>query len=91
MTPEQALEFTPHSRTSCSDDNPHNGYPNEKGMARCQRCALLRIQKEGLVDEVDYYLLVRPTIIFKPQELQVTTTYTRDQIELRDGTWRPKQ
>ena len=40
------LDFAPeHSYTSCSDENPCNGY-SRNGRPRCNRCALLSVQAE---------------------------------------------
>lgn len=32
-----------HSRTSCSDENPCNGYDDSVGYARCTKCHLMEI------------------------------------------------
>jgi hypothetical protein len=39
------LTVTEHSRTSCSDENPSNGYTTEgrNGHPRCGRCLLLDV------------------------------------------------
>jgi hypothetical protein len=35
------LDLLEHSRTSCSDANTCNSYPNSEGYPRCVRCFLL--------------------------------------------------
>jgi hypothetical protein len=37
------LEFIPHGRTSCSDEDPNNGLGRLNAGARCLRCALLEV------------------------------------------------
>lgn len=37
------LKFVPHSRTSCSDEDPNNGLGSADYGARCERCALLTL------------------------------------------------
>ena len=54
------LPWVPHSRTSCSDENPSNGILS---YYRCLRCVLLdvqdlRIWPEGL--EIEVSLTSRP-------------------------------
>jgi hypothetical protein len=40
----KVLDCIGHSRTSCTDEASNgNEYPNETGLARCARCALLRV------------------------------------------------
>lgn len=46
------LKLIPHSRTTCSDTNPCNGYCREDGYARCNKCFLIEIL-EGYYDEFE--------------------------------------
>lgn len=41
------LEVIGHNRTSCSDQSTSNMYPNESGIPRCARCALLYAKENG--------------------------------------------
>ena len=41
------LEVIGHGRTSCSDEDPSNAYPNDHGVPRCVRCALLYAKRNG--------------------------------------------
>jgi hypothetical protein len=43
------LEFVPHGRTSCSDQDIRNGLGSAEYGARCTRCALLEL------NEHDYF------------------------------------
>jgi len=36
-----------HDRTSCSDENPSNGYGTEYRLPRCRRCQLLGAARTG--------------------------------------------
>ena len=35
------LDLLEHDRTSCSDENPQNGWEEDRGHARCAKCHLL--------------------------------------------------
>ena len=56
MTDEEKqfiLDHMEHSRTSCSDENPQNGYYDDEHKWRCQKCMLMEIlsgQHEGRFD-----------------------------------------
>lgn len=57
------LKFTKHDRTSCSDDDPCNGFyydKNDKETYRCRKCALMEILKEKS-GFFDFYL--QPVLI----------------------------
>lgn len=41
------IYLTPHSRTSCSDENPINGIGSASYGARCNRCLLLGVKEQG--------------------------------------------
>lgn len=46
MTPEKKamiLELMEHDRTSCSDENPCNGYSYYNNRYRCRKCMLMEI------------------------------------------------
>ena len=47
------LSLIDHSRTSCSDDNPINGYDSDRGYARCDKCHLIEIL-DGQYDDGDF-------------------------------------
>lgn len=40
---DDIMAMVPHDRTSCSDDDPSNAYPNRSGNYRCARCMLLAV------------------------------------------------
>lgn len=40
---DDIMAMIPHDRTSCSDDDPSNAYPNRAGTYRCARCMLLAV------------------------------------------------
>jgi hypothetical protein len=47
------LNLIDHSRTSCSDENPSNGYESDRGYARCTKCHLMEIlddHEDGIND-----------------------------------------
>lgn len=44
------LSLMEHGRTSCSDENPVNGYFNEHGVPRCNKCALIKLESYSLGD-----------------------------------------
>ena len=49
------LPLLKHSRTSCSDENPCNGYDYSKGYAKCDKCWLIEILDDEWYDEnVDF-------------------------------------
>ena len=47
------LPLLEHSRTSCSDENPCNGYEYSSGYARCNKCWLMEILDDEWYDEND--------------------------------------
>lgn len=48
MTLDDVNELVPnHDRTSCSDENLANAYPNNMGYVRCVRCAFLYRVRNG--------------------------------------------
>ena len=67
--------ITDHDCTSCSDDNPQNGYPHN-GVPRCRRCGLLRIKKDGYNDDfhVDITLLNAELEDTDPRNIEVHFT-----------------
>ena len=42
-----------HSRTSCSDEHPYNGYSYYSGYARCKKCYLIEILNGEWGNEID--------------------------------------
>lgn len=47
------IDLLEHSRTSCSDEHPSNGYYESEGYARCNKCHLIEIiedHKNGIND-----------------------------------------
>lgn len=45
------LSLMSHSRTSCNDDAPHNGYNPDTNHARCQKCHIIEVfndHKKGI-------------------------------------------
>lgn len=47
------LSLIEHSRTSCSDDHPCNGYDYDRGYARCNKCYLIEILNGEWGNEID--------------------------------------
>lgn len=47
------LSLIEHSRTSCSDDHPCNGYDYDKGYPRCKKCFLIEILNGEWENEID--------------------------------------
>lgn len=41
------LSLMEHSRTSCSDSDPANGFMNSDGHYRCAKCALMQVTEYG--------------------------------------------
>lgn len=46
------LSLVSHSRTSCSDENPCNGYGTADYGARCMKCHLIKILNDEWNDEM---------------------------------------
>lgn len=63
LTQEQKeiiLSLFNHSRTSCSDEHPCNGWDSYEGYARCKKCALIEYFNDEIWDaevcfDVDFY------------------------------------
>lgn len=55
---EYVLPLIEHRRTSCSDDNPCNGYYSGDGYARCPKCHLIEILNGVWGDDFDFSLNV---------------------------------
>lgn len=47
------LSLIEHSRTSCSDEYPCNGYDYDKGYARCNKCCLIEILNGEWGNKID--------------------------------------
>lgn len=67
--------LTDHDCTSCSDDNPQNGYAHNS-VPRCRRCALIRMKKDGYNDDfhVDVTLLNAELQDTNPKNITVQLT-----------------
>lgn len=50
LVAKSLLPFMEHSRTSCSDENPSNGYTTagRGGAPRCKKCFLMQLAEEDL-------------------------------------------
>jgi hypothetical protein len=53
------LSLMEHSRTSCSDHIPTNGYMTASGQARCSKCALMELDESTTDIEVIVSIEVR--------------------------------
>jgi len=61
ITPEMKeaiLSIMKHDRTSCSDDNPCNGYSYIDGRYRCRKCMLMEILRGDHGGQFDFDLTV---------------------------------
>jgi len=47
------LALFEHGRTSCSDENPSNGYYEPQGYARCNKCQLIEILNNDFNNEFE--------------------------------------
>lgn len=59
---KKLLEFLPHERTSCTDENKLNQYPNSDGWVSCARCWLLQTVQDGYVQdnlEFEFYTSIK--------------------------------
>lgn len=63
------LALVPHGRSSCSDDDPNNGfYSRSGGGPRCDRCALMELTEDH-ADNFDFTLDLRFTRVLSQQVL----------------------
>lgn len=61
MTPEKKamiLTHMKHDRTSCSDENPCNGYSYYNNRYRCRKCMLMEILNEEHGGRFDFDIVV---------------------------------
>ena len=58
---EFILSLLEHSRTSCSDEHPCNGYSFSEGYSRCETCHLIEILNGDWGDdyEIDFSVSIR--------------------------------
>lgn len=61
-TCKKLLDFLPHERTSCTDENRLNQYANSEGWVSCARCWLLQTVQDDYVQngtEFDFYTSIK--------------------------------
>lgn len=59
------LSLFDHSRTSCSDENPNNGYISDAGYARCDKCFLIEILNDEFENSFEVSFHMDITKVYK--------------------------